>query len=252
VTSVTNPTFNELRAMIADPKIGLPHILHFIGHGEAGKIALVKSPDDADYDNDKKGEQLRWIPSGEIKALFTNHQPRLIFLSSCKGAAADSLETFQNTARDLVYAEIPAVIAMQYEISNADAGTFAKKFYEQIGEGKEIDEAVKAGRVELGTSWPAWQHRRFGTPVVYLQSKTAIITPDTTGKDDADTSGSLQVKCQYFDECRRMVYPDRPICTCPLNRLLTKSTPASTGAEAVREAQPTAKVEETGRSGLEG
>lgn len=74
------------------------------------------------------------------------------------------------------------VVAMQYKISNADAVIFAKKFYEQIGEGKHIDEAVSEARYELATNPPSrggWNDRAFGTPVVYLQmqSDTPLIAP---------------------------------------------------------------------------
>ena len=239
VTRLHSPTFNELQAAIADEETGLPHILHFIGHGEEGRIALVKAPTDLDYDLKKKGHQLRWINSEDMKALFIGHKPRLIFLHACEGAAS-ALESFKNTARELVYADIPAVVAMQYEISNSDAGLFARKFYEQIGEGKEIDEAVKVGRLALGSSFPPWQHRRFGTPVVYLQSQKAIIIPKAA-EVKAEEAGSSQVNCPYFDKCGRKVYPDQAVCSCLAALPLTKLAPAANASpEGVQDTSPVA------------
>jgi hypothetical protein len=237
VRQLNDPTAKELQIAMEDVVAGRPHILHFIGHGETGRIALIKDPNDQDYDTKKKGKQPSWVESKNIKAFFKNHKPRLVFLHACKGAAQGSLSSFKSMALDLVYADIPAVVAMQYKISNADAKIFTKTFYEQIGAGKEIDEAVKAGRVELGSSPPQfWENRRFGTPVVYLQSKEAIVL--ATAADDK-VGFSEQVKCKYYDECRRMVYPDQSICGCPLNRSL-KSAPASAGTEGVRGASPVA------------
>lgn len=221
VTRLINPTFDKLQAAIADEQTGLPHILHFIGHGEEGKIALVKDSTDVDYDLKKKGQQHRWINSEDMKALFITHKPRLIFLHACQGAAS-ALEVFKNTARELVYADIPAVVAMQYEISNADAGIFARQFYKQIGEGREIDEAVKAGRLALGSSYPPWTHRRFGTPVVYLQSQEAIIIPNRV----KESASSSQVNCPY-ENCPRMIYPDQTVCSCSMARPITKSALAT-------------------------
>jgi hypothetical protein len=69
---------------------------------------------------------------------------------------------------------------MQYNMSNQDAGVFARTFYEELGKGSRIEEAVKAGRIGRGMRFPRWAHPRFGTPVVYLQSENAIVfAPET-------------------------------------------------------------------------
>lgn len=173
LTVLSDPTYTTLSQHIeTDIK---PHILHFIGHGKPGELAIFKDPHEDDYDFDEDEPQVRWISSQQFRALFNRHKPRLIFLHACKGAAPDSNEGFNSTARDLVYADIPAVVAMQYNISNRDAGVFARKFYEELGKGSDIDEAVKAGRMELGNVFPRWEHPRFGTPVVYLQTEKAIV-----------------------------------------------------------------------------
>jgi hypothetical protein len=76
----------------------------------------------------------------------------------------------------LVRSDIPAVVAMQYNISVDDAGLFAKTFYEELGQGCDVAEAVRAGREALGTLFhPFYHHPRFGTPVVYLQTDKPIV-----------------------------------------------------------------------------
>ena len=170
-----NPTVQDLGKAIRDRK---PHIVHFIGHGREGELALVKAKDEEDFDEGRPDDpQPRWVSSKAFKNLFTKPKPRLIFLHACKGAAATSQEGFSCIARGLAYAEIPAVVAMQYNISNRDAGRFARKFYEQLALGRDIDEAVKEGRWELGQVFPQWAHPRFGTPVVYLQTNYPIVLP---------------------------------------------------------------------------
>jgi hypothetical protein len=148
------------------------HILHFVGHGEAEGLYLIKDSNDDDYDYDKGKTQPLLYTAEQFRRIFRNarRKPRMIFLHACKGAT-QSQEGFKSTARQLVYAEIPAVVAMQYSISHFDAGIFARKFYEELGKGKGIDEAVKEGRMMLGMRTPPWEHPRFGTPVVYLQSE---------------------------------------------------------------------------------
>jgi hypothetical protein len=218
VTSKKNLTYEQLLRILAEDETR-PHILHFIGHGKEGQIALVeeeekeiKEPDDPDYKSVARKLLVHWTDERELKALFKN-PPRLIFLSACKGAASTSLESFKSTASELVYNNVPAVVAMQYDISNPDARVFAKNFYQQIGEGKGIDEAVKIGRLLLGLLKPPWGHRRFGTPVVYLQTDSPIVLPVQT-----PPTGSEQVQCRYYHECKRMIYPDATVCACPRNR----------------------------------
>jgi hypothetical protein len=197
-----DPTFQQLINAINQET---PHILHFIGHGETGKLALIKDKSAPDYDIDKGGKQVSFITPTQIRGLFNNHKPRLIFLNSCKGAAA-SLESFNSTALDLVYHEVPAVVAMQYDIANEDAKFFATKFYEQISQGKEIDEAVKAGRIALGERC-GWDDRRFGTPVVYLQSETALFKKRPPKMQVA----TEQIKCPD-PRCGALSPPDSKFC----------------------------------------
>jgi hypothetical protein len=176
-----------------------PHILHFIGHGKNGGLALIKALTDSDYDERDAGKlQARWVTSKQFRGLFTNchPKPRLVFLHACKGAAATSQDAFNSCARELVYDDIPAVVAMQYSISNPDAGLFAKTFYQELGRGRNIDEAVKSGRLALGKVWPRWEHPRFGTPVVYLQTDEPIVLPlpdENIGAEDKSAISQYSV-----------------------------------------------------------
>jgi hypothetical protein len=215
-TTLPNPTSKKL---IAELEKGEPHILHIIAHGEAGRLALIMDKNDKKYDFKQGGLQPEWIDSKGFRAIFgEKYRPRLVFLDACYGAAytaqtATSVESFKNLARELAYAEVPAVIAMQYKIFNIDAGVFASHFYKAIGQGKEIDEAVRTGRYELCRLKPAWGHRRFGTPVVYLQSNKAIVVPSAQ-----ETSQLQQKKCDW-DDCETLFNLDyRGICKCPYRR----------------------------------
>jgi hypothetical protein len=156
-------------------------------------------PKDKDYDEKQGAYPARWLPSDQFQTLFNEHRPRLVFLHACKGAYSDSQRAFQSVARQLVSAEIPAVVAMQYDISVQAASIFAQKFYEQLAQGSDIDEAVRAGRIELGNQIPPyWGHPCFGTPVVYLQTDGAIVLPivevKANGKEMTVESTPLTVR----------------------------------------------------------
>ncbi|MBL9172121.1 MAG: CHAT domain-containing protein [Verrucomicrobiales bacterium] len=224
VKVLRNPSYDAFAKALEDPDAGPPHVIHYIGHGKEGELALCKDPADPDFDFEReKDPQLRWIEAEQIKALFANHKPRLIFLHACKGAASTSLKSLDSTARKLLAARIPAVVAMQYSISNRDAGMFARSFYESLGGGATLDEAVKVGRLVLGEIYPRRAHPRFGTPVVYLQSREPIVIPlaDPALKNAAS----------------RVILPVNPPQSGPLNRPSQPAPPAA-GSPAAAPPSP--------------
>jgi hypothetical protein len=198
---LVNPTYSSLRAAIqgnaldvSGKPFGRPDILHFIGHGKEGALALLKGPEEPDYDDTTNEEQYRWAEGDQVRSLFSGHRPRLVFLHACKGAASSSLESFNSTARDLVYEGIAAVVAMQYNISNSDAGLFARKFYEALSKGANIDESVTVARLAFREVFPPL-HPRFGTPVVYVQAYDPIVkAPQESGVTrPAETTAAARV-----------------------------------------------------------
>jgi len=214
-----------------------PHIIHFIGHGEPGKLALMRDAESIQEDEDNSNsrpEVFGWYSSDDIIELFNKHTPHLVFLHACEGAKPSSVGGFSDLARDLVYAKVPVVLAMRYTILNRDAALFAKTFYEKIRNGGRIDEAVQAGRATLGQRQETrrgWSDRRFGTPVVYLQSKCnqALIDreepePERASKapcsDRPGFNPNVKVPCPG-PRCDCMLTLDSIlciVCSCPVMR----------------------------------
>lgn len=223
------PSFKDIEAKLKAMK---PHIFHFIGHGrvegDEPQVALMREQKEienaeallepAQRRAGVKVPQAAWTASATFAELFKEHQPRLVFLHACKGAATDY--KFHSTALDLVKAKIPAVVAMQFEISNLDANTFATLFYQHIDAGLSVDEAVSMGRWELSVvpqGRVAWSDRGFGTPVIYLQSKGAVISPrprETTAGNEPIIEAPIPTKvpCPYPDCPNGLVIPGRKFC----------------------------------------
>lgn len=249
VISLPAATYESLYTTIKTKK---PQIVHFIGHGrtkdEASEISLMKSPRDMDLEKmeiarlglRREPEEVHWVNSESIRALFEAAPPRLVFLHACFSASApNSLEIFKSTAQQVLRSGVPFVVAMQYEISNDDATDFAKAFYDKLGEGLSIDEAVYAGRIELGRKEPSWGHPRFGTPVVYLQSADSVIVmkrdpihPIIPVINPPELSGLH--KCPY--DCTKSVSPDQIRCSCP-KRLKLKRCPDCKKANMAEETE---------------
>ncbi len=200
-----------------------PQILHFFGHGQfdpvrGGSLALCKP----------MSEREDWLPDDDlVDILGERRRLRLVVLQSCEGAAGNE---FSGVANKLVRAAVPAVVAMRYEIDNDSATCFAETFYRRLDEGWPIDSAVQAGRealVRLSDDARRFSDRRFGTPVLFLQSRDyqtdhRLIRPSEEGAQGAEASGAsardqapraVHVSCPYCGN-RSSVIPGRSVYYC--------------------------------------
>ncbi len=128
LTWLEGETWQDLRRTLLR---GTWHIFHFVGHGgfdETRREGMVLF-------SDKAGNP-REITASQLAQLLRDHRSlRLAVFNSCEGARADKQDIFSSTATTLVRAGIPAVLAMQYEITDAAAMQFAESFYETLAEG---------------------------------------------------------------------------------------------------------------------
>lgn len=161
LTWLEGQTWRDLaRAM----RTGTWHIFHFIGHGEfdksTGKGLVALAGEDG---------QAHLFSAVELGRLLADHQQlRLVILNSCKGAKGGEGDLFSSTASILIQRGIPAVLAMQYKISDRAAIEFSHSFYEALADGLPVDaaaaEARKAISIALSNS-VEWI-----TPVLHMRS----------------------------------------------------------------------------------
>ncbi|HEV7506927.1 MAG TPA: SUMF1/EgtB/PvdO family nonheme iron enzyme [Thermoanaerobaculia bacterium] len=133
------------------------HVLHFIGHGEGGAL-LLESPDGG-------ADRV----TGEELSLILRVQPRLrlVVLNACEGArGGDPSNPLASVAQALVKARIPAVVAMQFAISDHAALSFSRYFYDAIAAREPVDRAISEARNAMAVEQiPEW-----GTPVLAMRS----------------------------------------------------------------------------------
>jgi formylglycine-generating enzyme required for sulfatase activity len=139
------------------------HVLHFIGHGEAGEIFL-EGPDG----------QARSVRVADLSGLLPQkHTLRLAFLNTCQGACIAAEDTFGGVAQALVHRGVPAVIAMRHDIADDAAIVFAATLYQALVGGASLTEAVTRGRKaifgEHGSDW--------ASPELYLRQRDLEIFP---------------------------------------------------------------------------
>jgi TonB family protein len=144
---------------------GMPfHIFHFIGHGGFDDVAqdgVLQFEDENGMSYPVRGEMLGMH-------LHDHRTLRLAVLNACEGARSSRQDPFSGVAQSLLQQRVPAVIAMQFEISDGAAKVFASEFYRAVAEGNPVDAAVCESRKalfreEFGQEW--------ATPVLYMRTQ---------------------------------------------------------------------------------
>ena len=157
------------RALQQAMRRGAWHVFHFIGHGDfdaaadEGLLLLC--------DEDGRAERMH---ATQLARLLANHRTlRLVLLNACESAKGSARDLFSGTASILVRRGIPAVLAMQYAITDRAAIEFARTFYESLVDGLPVDAAVVESRVAI--SLAVHNTVEWGTPVLYMRSPDGVL-----------------------------------------------------------------------------
>ncbi len=173
LTWLEGQTWRDLqRAM----RTGLWHIFHFIGHGgfdrhaDEGVVGLA----------DENGALHRFRATELGRLLADHHSLRLVILNSCEGARGSPRDVFSSTASILLRRGIPAVLAMQYPVTDRSAIEFARTFYETLADGLPVDAAVAEARKAVSLSVTGTLE--WGAPALYLRAPQGVIFQLPEGK----------------------------------------------------------------------
>ena len=138
------------------------HIFHFIGHGgydSALDDGVLLFEDETGRSRRVSGAQLGTMLADETSL-------RLAVLNSCEGARTSSDDPFAGTAASLVHREIPAVVAMQFEITDRAAVVFGGEFYAALADGYPVDSALAEARKAI---FADQNDVEWGTPVLFMR-----------------------------------------------------------------------------------
>ncbi|HET6667447.1 MAG TPA: CHAT domain-containing protein [Intrasporangium sp.] len=156
------PTLESLYAKASNKEF---HVFHFIGHGGInangeGHLAFVRP----------NGFQHK-VPGSDLAVMLEHSPIRLAVLNSCEGGTVSAEDPFGSAAIALVEQGIPAVVAMQFPISDVAARTFSRRLYDSVAAGRSVDLGVTLGRQSvLAISETEW-----ATPVLYLRVSDGVL-----------------------------------------------------------------------------
>ena len=149
------------------------HVFHYIGHSlfdpasGQGMLAL----------EDSLGENTAFPVSGEdlARELSEENTIRLVVLNSCQSAVERRDDPFAGISSSLVARGIPAVVAMQYAISERAARVFSEEFYRAVTDRLPVDAAVSEARRAVshavgGIEW--------ATPVLFMRAPDGRLFED--------------------------------------------------------------------------
>jgi len=171
------------------------HILHFIGHGAFN----VRTRQAALYLQDTTGNARR-VLDADFAGMLNRLQapPQLMVLAACQSAQQSTNAAFTGLGPPLVQIGLPAVIAMQENVTVVTARQLAATFYRRLLEHGTVDLAMNEARGTLITNG------RFdaAVPVLFMRlpagrlwnidtSKKTKTQQESTAMSDQGRSGGI-------------------------------------------------------------
>lgn len=145
------------------------HIFHFIGHG-----GFDTNQEDGILIFENAGGFANRVSGERLAVILGNHRTlRVVVLNACEGARTSEQDPFAGAAMTLVRTgNLPAVIAMQFEITDRAAIDFASGFYSALAACRPVDAAMSQGRQAI---FAADNDVEWSTPVLYLRAADGVI-----------------------------------------------------------------------------
>jgi len=139
------------------------HIFHYIGHG-----VFDEGADDGFLVLEEENGRGRKVGGQYVGTLLADHRSlRLALLNSCEGGRGSRSDPFAGAAQSLIQQGLPAVVAMQFAISDDAAAVFAQEFYMALAGGYPVDAALAEGRRAI---FAAKTNAEWGIPVLFMRS----------------------------------------------------------------------------------
>ncbi|MCS6870682.1 MAG: CHAT domain-containing protein [Anaerolineae bacterium] len=146
-------------------------IFHYIGHAtfdeRSGAGLLAFEAPRTELTQPVSGEAL-------ARELVEENTIRLVVLNACQGARQARNDPFSGIASSIVARGVPAVVAMQFPITDDAARIFAHEFYRALSEGYPIEAAMAEARRAIGSSL---NNLEWATPVLFLRAQSGMLFP---------------------------------------------------------------------------
>lgn len=138
-----------------------PHVVHFIGHGDDLEGGRLFFEDHAGRSQPANAELLSTL-------FLERRSVSMVVLNACNSATPLLSDSIAGLAYGVAFRGVPAVIAMQFRMSDNAAVRFSEELYQSLSRGWRVEDAVQEARRALLVE-PTYSRLDFGVPVVFLR-----------------------------------------------------------------------------------
>jgi hypothetical protein len=182
-----------------------PHILHFSGHGVVsdglGALALEK-PGSGATDP---------LTARQLRGLLNRMGITLAVLNACETARHSARDALMGVAQALIREEIPAVIAMQFPVSETVSLLFTRRLYEFLFRGDPLEKILTETRVGIDINAER-ESISWGIPVLFMRARDGYLWQP----DAARRGGGLDSLVTADFKTRAYVTPGQPATTASI------------------------------------
>ncbi|MCC7449780.1 MAG: CHAT domain-containing protein [Anaerolineae bacterium] len=162
------------------------HVFHYIGHAafdETSQSGMLA------FEDPRTNETIPISGEALARELSEENSIRLVVLNACQGARQNDKDPFAGIASSIVARGVPAVVAMQFAISDDASRVFSQEFYRALSEGYPIEAAMAESRRALSSSV---DNLEWATPVLYLRAATGVLFPKRGSELGRVSTGGLR------------------------------------------------------------
>ncbi len=189
------------------------YVFHFAGHG----MSVLKRDDlnrgiekEEGYlllEEDSISKKEARFSAFKLSKLLQQANTRLAVLGACYSGKRNERYPWDSIAGALAAAEIPAIIAMQYEVIDAQAIAFNRAFYSALGLGLSLEVATWSGRVAMlqatSDDLDAGVNIEWGVPVLYTRLSNGAVFPERMAKATASAEAFRKVFSQTVTDIQK-------------------------------------------------
>jgi hypothetical protein len=161
-------------------------VFHYIGHAafdESSQTGMLA------FENPRSNATVPVSGESLARELSEENTIRLVVMNACQGARQNNTDPFAGIASSIVARGLPAVVAMQFSISDEASRIFSEAFYRALSEGYPIETAVTEARRAISSSIDNFE---WATPVLYLRAPTGVLFPRRKSEDVPASAGGLR------------------------------------------------------------
>ncbi|HYI21427.1 MAG TPA: CHAT domain-containing protein, partial [Candidatus Limnocylindrales bacterium] len=163
---------------------------------------------------------------------------RLALLNSCETAQGAETDIFSSTAAALVRKGTPAVVAMQFEITDDAAIQFSRVFYSATAHGMPVDSAVAEARKSLALN--VTNSYEWGTPVLFMRSPDGVLFRVPSAAESPEIKAAVKVHQEAVAEAAAAaeLVSNLPVESPPADTVVLPRSETAAGATPPAVASP--------------